>query len=511
MQKKTKVLSVTALVAGAVVFGMILAGGLDLTRGASAEKAAAPASASSSGSQAVAGLPSFADLAEEVIPGVVSIRATDIIKPERRRVPFHNFGGEGSPFDFFFGPNGPNMPRRGGDDQEEQKELSGGTGFIIEPDGYVMTNNHVVENAEKVDVMVGEKDDVYSAKVVGRDPATDIALLKIQGTKPFPTVKLGDSDRLRVGEWVMAIGDPLNFEKTVTVGVISGKGRQAGLSRATQSFENLLQTDAAINFGNSGGPLVNVRGEVIGINTAISRAAQNIGFAVPINVAKRLLPQLKKGKVVRGFLGITVATIDKNYQEAFGLKSADGVLIQSVERSMPGDKAGLRHGDVIVKVDDQTTKTNRDLIDYVSSRAPGTKVTITYIRDGKEKTTVAALETRSVEGEKPEPLPEEQKEAKEKIGISLRDLDGNLRNGYQIDRSLQKGVVITHVKPVSPAADANLAEGDVILEVNGAAISSVDDYQAAMKKAGNGKWVRFYILRSLPRSQYFIAAVKIQG
>ncbi len=507
MQTKTKVLSLTVLLAGAVVFGMILAGTLDLTRGASAEKAAAPAPAAASGAAGVASLPSFADLAEEVIPGVVSVRSTDIVKADKRRVPFHNFGGEGSPFDYFF--RSPNDPRKGGE-EEDHKELSGGTGFIIEADGYILTNNHVVENADKVEVLVGAKDEVFPAKVVGRDPATDLALLKVEGPKPFPTVRLGDSDKLRVGDWAMAIGDPLGFEKTVTVGVISGKGRQAGLSRATQSFENLIQTDAAINFGNSGGPLVNIHGEVIGINTAISRVGQNIGFAVPINVAKRLLPQLKKGKVVRGFLGVTIAPIDKNYQEAFGLKSSDGVLVQSVEKGMPGDKAGLKHGDVITKVDDQVTKTNRDLIDYISSKAPGTKVTISYIRDGKEKSSVATLDTRSVDGEKPEAAPVEEKETKEKIGITIKDLDPALRRGYQVDKNAQKGVVIVHVKPVSPAADANLAEGDVILEVNGVEVTSVADYQAEMKKAGSSKWIRFYVLRSMPRVQNFIAAVKVQ-
>ena len=507
MQTKTKVLSLTVLLVGAVVFGMILAGSLDLTRGASADKAAAPASASATGQVAVAGLPSFADLAEEVIPGVVSVRSTDIVKADKRRVPFHNFGGEGSPFDFFFrSPDG----RKGAEDDEDRKEMSGGTGFIIEADGYILTNNHVVENAEKVEVLIGAKDEVFPAKVVGKDPATDIALLKVEGKSPFPTVKLGDSDKLRVGDWAMAIGDPLNFEKTVTVGVISGKGRQAGLSRATQSFENLIQTDAAINFGNSGGPLVNIRGEVIGINTAISRMGQNIGFAVPINVAKRLLPQLKKGKVVRGFLGVTIAPIDKNYQEAFGLSSSDGVLVQSVEKGMPGDKAGLRHGDVITKVDDQVTKTNRDLIDYISAKAPGTKVTITFIREGKEKTSVATLETRSIDGEKAEVAPAEEKETKEKIGITIKDVDPTLRRAYQLDKSVQKGIVITHVKPVSAAADANLAEGDVILEVNGSEVTSVADYQAQMKKAGAAKWTRFYVLRSQPRVQNFIAAVKVQ-
>jgi len=510
MRTRNKVISVAALVSASVVFGMILAGTLDLTKWASAQRATpAPATASATAGRplpAVA-LPSFADVAERDSQAVVSVTSTDVVKIDRQRPRYHQWE-PGSPFDFFM-PQDPH--RRGGDEgDDERKEMSGGSGFIIEPDGYILTNNHVVENATKVQVKVNGKDE-YDAKIVGRDPATDLALLKIDGKAPFPTMPLGDSDKVRVGEWVMAIGDPLNFEKTVTVGVISGKGRWAGLSQATSAFESLIQTDAAINFGNSGGPLVNAAGEVIGINTAISRFAQNIGFAVPINVAKRLLPQLKKGKVVRGFLGITIASVDKKLQEAYGLKAAEGAIVQSVEPGRPGDKAGLRHEDIIVKVDDTPVKTNRDLIDYVSSRPPGSKVTITFIRDGKEKSCVASLAARSEPGEKPDA--EEQEPAatgkKDKaLGLELSDLSPGLRRSYQIAQESAKGVVITHVKPVSPAADANLQEGDVILEVNGVPIASVEELQAQLKKLPKDRWVRFYILRSIPRPQNFIAALK---
>lgn len=509
MQTKTKVLSLTALVAGAVVFGMVLAGSLDLTRSAAADRDASPEPAAASAAPArPAGagiaLPSFADIAEKVMPAVVSVRSTEIVKMDRRQ--YHNWGEEGSPFDFFLPPDRRGRPGTEDDDQERQ-ERSGGTGFLVEADGYVLTNNHVIDGAEKVEVTVNG-DDVYKAKVVGHDAATDLALLKIEGSKAFPFLKLGDSEKLRLGEWVMAIGDPLQFEKTVTVGVVSGKGRTPGLSRATQSFENLIQTDAAINFGNSGGPLVNVAGEVVGINTAISRMAQNIGFAVPVNTAKALYEQLKKGKVVRGYLGVRIGPVTKEYQEAFGLKSTDGALIQSVEKGTPGEKAGLKHGDVIVKVDDVTVKANRDLIDYVSSKSPGTKVTVLYVRDGKERTAVATLETRTVEGEAPEAAPSEE-EAKETIGISIQSLTPQARRAYSIDKGATQGVVITKVKGVSPAADANLAEGDVVLEVNGEEVADVDAYQAAMKKAGKSKYVRLYVLRSLPRPQYFIAAVRL--
>jgi serine protease Do len=516
MRTKTKVLSLAALLTGSVVFGMILAGSLDFTKRASAQRsAAAPAAASPAAPAAPArapqmiALPSFADIAEQVMPAIVSVTATDIIKADKRRRNFHNFGnGDADPFEFFFGPDGPR--RKGTDEDEDQKQLSGGTGFIIEPEGYILTNNHVIEGAEKVEVKVGDRDD-YTAKIVGRDPATDLALLKIEGKGPFPTVRLGDSDKIRVGEWVMAIGDPLNFDKSVTVGVISGKGRNVGLSRATSSFESLLQTDAAINFGNSGGPLVNVSGEVVGINTAIARA-QNIGFAVPVNMAKRLLPQLKKGKVVRGFLGVQVQSIDKKWQETYGLKSAEGALIESVEKGKPADKAGIKYEDVITRVDDVPVKTHRDLIDYVSGKAPGTKITLGFIRDGKEQTTVVTLETRPEDGEKPAAEDDDAKAGNKQkmLGLELDDLSPQARRAYGLDRDVEKGVVVTHVKPVSPAADANLVEGDVILEVNGTPVASVDELQAQIRKAPKGKYIRFYVLRGGSRAgaQKFLAAVK---
>lgn len=504
MQTRTKVLSLTALSLAAVVFGMILAGSLDFTRAASADaatSAAAPAVASAPARVAPVGLPSFADIADRAMPAVVSIRSTDIIKPDQRRRGMERFFGD-TPFHPFF----PDRRQDSGEPEEEQQQ-SGGTGFLIEANGFVLTNNHVIDGADKVEVTVGETD-VYKATIVGRDPATDLALLKIEGSRPFPTLPLGDSDRIRVGEWVMAIGDPLQFEKTVTVGVVSGKGRAPGLSNVTRSFENLIQTDAAINFGNSGGPLVNVAGEVVGINTAISRLAQNIGFAVPINVARRLIPQLKEGKVVRGYLGVTIGPVDADMQDAMGLPSRDGALVQSVEPGKPADKAGIRHEDVIIRVDQAPVRNNRDLIDYVSGKRPGTKVTLSFLRGGKEMTAVATLETRTEEGQAAEEEPAGD-EHREKIGISVEELTPAARRNYAIGREIE-GVVLTHVKNVSAAADAGLREGDVIQEVNGRPVGTVAAFRAELKKAGDARFARFYVHRPGPRPANFVVAVRLK-
>src|SRR6185369_10248219 len=254
-------------------------------------------------------------------------------------------------------------PRRRGqgqdnsDEDDEHAQRSGGSGFIISPDGYILTNNHVIEGASKVEVHYGADENgngghTVEAKVIGHDPATDIALLKIDSTGNLPNIPLGDSDRIRKGDWAIAVGNPFEFENTLTVGVISAKGRSLGLSNETRSFENFIQTDAAINFGNSGGPLMNIAGEVVGINTAIrGGGAQGIGFATPINTAKRLLPQLKQGKVTRGYLGMTIQEVNDDARQAFNAPGATGALVQSVEPGKPADTAGIKQGDIVVELD----------------------------------------------------------------------------------------------------------------------------------------------------------------
>ena len=504
MQKSTKrALSFSVLIAAAVVFGMVVAGSVNVTPRSEAQREA-PARARAASGLAV---PSFADIAEEAMPSVVSITSTDIVKgASRRGNPFGGGGGqgEGDPFEFFFGPRR-NQPR--GDD-EEHKEVQGGTGFVISEDGYIVTNNHVVENADKVEVRIGKER--FPAKIVGRDPATDLALLKIDAKRKLTAIPLGDSDRLRVGEWVMAIGDPLTFDKTVTVGVVSAKER-SGLTAdaSTRSFENFIQTDAAINFGNSGGPLINVNGEVVGINTAMFRPAQNIGFAVPINTLKQVLPQLRdKGKVTRGYLGINIRNVDPDVAAAFRLKGAEGAFVESVVKGEPADKAGLQPGDTIVRVDNVPVKETRDLIGYVSAKSPGTHVKLSVMRDGKEAPFTVTLAERgadsTLEAEKGNKSGDE---SRGKIGISVQSLTPDIRRMAGLESGVE-GLYVQHVKEVSPAADAQLREGDVITSVNGKPIGSTEEFGRIVKNTPKGEYLRFYVLRPQAKQSFF-ALVKI--
>ncbi len=497
-------LSFFALIAGAVIFGVVLASSTNWTPVTSAQHV----TRNSSGRTTSMTLPSFADIASDALPSVVSITSTDIVKGPRRGA--QGFGGDqdgnGDPFQFFFG-----LPHPGqGDDQQEHKEEAGGSGFIISDDGYILTNNHVVENGQKIEVKVGDQH-TYKAKVVGTDPATDIALLKIDAKEKLTAINLGDSDRLRVGDWVMAIGDPWAFDKTVTVGVVSAKGRRnLTLDPNANSFENFIQTDAAINFGNSGGPLIDVEGQVIGINTAIYRPAQNIGFAVPINTAKAILEQLKtRGKVTRGFLGVNIRNIDEDNMRAFGLASIGGALVESVESDSPAEKAGVLHGDVIVKVDDRDVKDTQDLIGYVSAKAPGSKVRLTVLRDGKTRAVTVDLGERKGETAENAAAPDtESGGSREKIGLSVQDLTGQSRQYYRIDAAIT-GVLVTGVSEVSAAADAGLAEGDVITEANGRKVGTAADLSKIVRDAKKGDYLRFYVRRFRPRPVSFFAIVKV--
>jgi serine protease Do len=499
MEKTTKrALSFSALIAAAVVFGMVVASSINVTPKSEAQRTTPAARPIHTGGVL---LPSFADVAQETMPSLVSITSTDIVKGSQgRRGQVNPFGGDGDPFEFFFGPPGGGRGRNQPRDDEEHKEVQGGTGFIISDDGYIVTNNHVIDGADKIEVRVNNKEK-YTAKLIGKDPATDLALLKIETKQRLQPLALGDSDKLRVGEWVMAIGDPLNFDKTVTVGVVSAKDR-SGLTAdaATRSFENYIQTDAAINFGNSGGPLINVNGEVIGINTAMFRPAQNIGFAIPVNTLKQVLPQLReKGKVVRGFLGINIVNVDADRAAAFGLKSEDGAFIESVEAGKPAEKAGVKPGDTIVKVDNVPVKETRDLIGYVSGKAPGSKVQLGVVREGKEQTLTATLAEREGEGgdsADPEKVSSDESHDKiGKIGISVMELTPQVRQMQRIKSDVD-GLLVVRVKEVSPAADAAIQEGDIITSVNGQKVSTADEFGKVVGKAKKGDYLKLYVYSS---------------
>ena len=313
-----KIFSLAAVIVAATLFGMVLSGGLNITQRADADLPDTAAVAT----MGEIVLPDFVALADHVVPSVVSVYSDDVQDPSERNQRMPN-----DPFHFFFGP------RDDGAEREPQVRRSSGSGFFISESGEILTNHHVIEDADSIKVRLNDEAE-YRAEVVGIDPATDIALLRvIDPDRTFSALPLGDSAAVRVGQWVMAAGNPLNMAHSVTVGVVSAKGRSLGLSAASSSFENFIQTDAAINFGNSGGPLVNLKGNVIGINTAINAAGQNIGFAVPIDVARRILPQLREnGRVVRGYLGVSIGNLTKDDAEAFGLDSTDGALVEDGRR-----------------------------------------------------------------------------------------------------------------------------------------------------------------------------------
>lgn len=512
MQKSTKrAISFSVLIAGAVIFGMVVAGSVHVTPQSSAQKGeAASATAPSRARVQSPGqtLPSFADIAEDVMPSIVSITSTEIVKAGGGRRRGQGGGGDENPFEFFFGPQGPNSPNRRGQD-EDHKQAEGGTGFVISEDGYIVTNYHVIENADKIEVRLTNNETVR-ARLVGKDPATDLALLKIDVKQRLKPLELGDSEKLRVGEWVMAIGDPISFEKTVTVGVVSAKNRSnITADPTTRSFENFIQTDAAINFGNSGGPLLDVNGRVIGINTAMFRPAQNIGFAVPINTLKQVLPQLReKGKVVRGYLGINIGNVTSDVASAFNLRSTDGAFVQSTLEGKPGEKAGLKPGDTIVRVDGLPVKETRDLIGYVSQKPPGGKVKLDVIREGKEMTLTASLADRDAEsGAEEEKASKSSDDSKGKIGVSVQEVTPQVRQLARLEPET-KGLLVVHVKEVSAAFDAGLRDNDIILQVNGRSVTSTDEFGKIVSAAKRGDYLKLYVLRLQPKASFF-ALVKI--
>jgi serine protease Do len=504
------------LVAGAVVFGMVLAGSLDWSPpgwGAPAHDAEAVVVHGGS-----PGLPGFADLAEAVAPAVVTIRAVSFQEaPAAQRSGAAGEGAESTPgsgpgagggsnegdkfFDFFFDqrrhdPSSPDRPQT----PDELRSEAGGSGFVISGDGLIATNYHVIEGASDLMVTVGDDPRELPAKVRGADPATDLALIQVTADHRLAHLRIGDSGKVRVGDWIMVIGNPLHLGRTVTVGVISAVGR-SGLGITDVSFENFLQTDAAINFGNSGGPMVNLDGEVVGVATAINFGAENVGFAVPASTLARVLPQLEKqGRVRRGFLGVNIENLDFRAQQAFGLPSGQGgALVVQVNDGTPGADAGLQHGDVILGVDGRPVGTTRDLIDYVSDRAPGSQVKLSVLRDGKRVERVVTLGERPEPEEAPERPEEPAAPGVEWLGLRYGDLSPAIRSSHGIPDTLQ-GVWVRAVSPHSPLVDENVEPGDVISEVDGRPVRDVAALDAILKGARSGSYLRFYVQRFDPRS-----------
>jgi serine protease Do len=463
---------VLAIVVAALVVGSGLGFGL---AGGKVHPLAAGAETVMPAVAAPAGAPgSFADLVERVGPSVVNIKVTKVEKVSGPGSMGPEGFGPDSPFgDFlekFFGGQMPQMPR-------EHRQQGAGSGFIIGRDGLIVTNNHVVEGAKELTVTLANKQE-YPAKVIGRDPKTDIALVKIEPKETLTAVSLGDSDRLRVGDWVVAVGNPFGLSNTVTAGIVSAKKRVIGAG----PYDDFIQTDAPINPGNSGGPLFNLKGEVVGINTAIIPNGQGIGFAVAVNLAKNLLPQLEaKGEVTRGYLGVNVQAITPELAKSLNLRDAKGALVADVNAGGPADAAGVQRGDVIVNFDGNAVAEVGNLPVLVAATPVDKTVPLKVLRGGTEQTL--SVKVGRMPGERAEAAGQAEP-AQGKWGLALRDLDA--RTAQRVGVAPGEGVLVVGVEPGGAAARAGVRTGDVILEVNRRKASSVADIQAEAKKHEGG-------------------------
>lgn len=432
---------------------------------------------------------SFAPLIKKLKPAVVNIYTTQVIKKKR----YHRFQPSPfpSPFEEFFGDDffekffGENFPEQ----QFERHSL--GSGFIISKDGYILTNNHVVEKATKIHIKTEGGED-YEAKVVGKDEKYDLALLKIKTKKgDTPIVSFGDSDKLEVGDWVIAIGNPFGLSHTVTAGIVSAKDRVIGAG----PYDDFIQTDASINPGNSGGPLFNIRGEVVGINTAIHAAGQGIGFTVPINMAKKFIEDiLTKGKITRGWLGVGIQNISEEIAKQFGASVSSGALVTQVFPKTPAEKAGIKRGDIIVEYNGKEVKNVNDLTRLVGTTTPGEKTQITIIR-GEERIKIPVQITERKEGEEvSREFLQPSEESSEEIGLVLSNIDKELARKLNIEP--HKGVFVREVLQGSAADDAGIQEGDVIVEVNRQVVNSVDEFKEIIKKIIKGDSVLILLYRN---------------
>ena len=426
---------------------------------------------------------SFSELAEAVKPGVVNIRTVKTIKggsPVFKHFFGNPFGGNRNPFDEFFGPF------QGDGQQRDFKQRSLGSGFLIDEDGFIVTNNHVIEDADQIKVILSD-DKEFDAELVGRDPKTDLALIQIKGAKSLNPLDLGDSDGLKVGTWVVAIGSPFGLEQTVTAGIVSAKGRIIG----SGPYDDFIQTDASINPGNSGGPLLNMDGEVVGINTAIIASGQGIGFAIPINMAKGIIDQLKdKGEVTRGWLGVGIQDLTPELAEYYGLKGEKGVLVTQVFEGDPADKAGVKVNDIILKVDGKQVASGRELSSMIANTPVGHKTKIDLVRDGKEKTLTVTLAKRDDDDQ----IVASESPDSDELGIEVTDLNSDIARRFGIDGS-EKGVLVTDVKDESAAQNADVRPGDIIKEINRSIVKDKNDFISLMNKNKEKESVQLLVKR----------------
>ncbi len=438
----------------------------------------------------------FAKVVQKARPAVVFIRVEKTVEKSTAQGPFNYM----DPFDFFNDPFfqrffGPRFHRP--QPKRKFKERGQGSGFIVDKKGYILTNNHVVGGADLIEVRLFDGRE-FKAKIIGTDPQSDVAVIKIDADDDLPVLPLGDSDKLQVGEWVIAVGNPFGLSESVTVGVVSAKGRnRIGIN----DYEDFIQTDAAINPGNSGGPLINIRGEAIGMNTAIfsrSGGYMGIGFAIPINMAKAVMRQLiEKGKVVRGWLGVVIQEIDEDLAKSFGLEKPEGVLVTEVADDSPAKRGGLKQGDIILQLNGQKVKDVGDLRNRIALTPPGTKVKLLVLRDGKKKLLVVKI------GEKPgeTTVAGIRHGILKKLGLSIQDLTPELAEQFGYKEG--QGVLVSEVEPGSPAERAGIRAGFLIEEVNRVRVHNVKECMEALRKSKrrvllrltDGEFTRYVVIR----------------
>jgi serine protease Do len=436
----------------------------------------------------------FASIAEKASPSVVGIKSERTVTREYLQSPFGEPFGDDF-FDYFFRRS----PRQRQQQPRRYREprTAQGSGFIISADGYILTNNHVVDGAEKVEIELTDGR-TFTAEIKGTESESDVAVLKIDAEN-LPYLELADSEKLEVGEWVLAIGNPLGLSHTVTAGIVSAKGR-AGFGLA--DLENFIQTDAAINFGNSGGPLINLDGKVVGMNTAIAGSTGNIGigFAIPINMARYAYEQIvESGKVERGLLGVRPQDMNPDDAEIFGLKNTKGVLIPEIFEGSAADKAGLTHNDVILEVDGQPVESAVELQSKISMLKPGTKVELTIWRDGRRRKVDVVLGKRSSIEQIAGTMPTETAEA---LGFTVTNLTDELKEQYGYED--ETGVVVEEIDPASQAARNGIREGTLIQEVNKQPVRNTREFNQAVERARKRGLGRVMLRVNIEGTSYFV-------